>query len=350
MSQLSAGKYWGLRRLANDDGHFTMLAVDQRPPIKQICSHRRGESKARFDDIRNVKKAMMEVLAPHASAVLADPTYALTDAMNILKSHHGLVITLEDSLFSETERGRTSKEIDDWSVEKIKRAGGDAVKVLTWYRPDQSEATRIAQKDFTKRIGEACAKYDIPFLLEFLVYPFKGDEHHTTDYVEQQGKRADQVIQTVHEFSGPEFGVDIFKLESPIPGAEVPDPNGDSDAVAKCQQYYDELGKAAGRPWVMLSAGATKSAFKNVMHYAYKAGASGFLAGRAIWWDDFQVFPDIDAMKAGMEKNAVPYMHELAELTAKNAAVWSDHELYAGNAGPGGINETNFANWYGGNS
>lgn len=347
MTQLSPGKYWGLRRLANNDRHFTMLAVDQRPPIKKICAEKRGEETARYEDIRAVKKSMMEVLAPHASAVLADPTYALCDAMTILGPHHGLVVTLEDSIFSETPDGRTSKAIDNWSVEKIRRVGGDAVKVLTWYRPDQSEATRQAQKDFTKRVGEACAEHDIPFLLEFLVYPFSGDAAHTTDYVEQQGKRTEHVIQTVEEYSGSDFGVDIFKLESPIPAADVPEPTDSSAGADACRTYYVDLGKAAGRPWVMLSAGASKAAFRNVMHFAYEAGASGFLAGRAIWWDDLQAFPDLDVMKAGMAENAVPYMQDLADMTHAKALPWTDHARYAGDPGPAGSDQTNFAAWYG---
>ncbi len=347
MTQLSPGKYWGLRRLANEEGHFTMLAVDQRPPIKNLCAERRGEEAARYEDVRSVKKAMMEILAPHASAVLADPTYALCDAMNTLMPHHGLVVTLEDSVFTETEGGRTSSEIDNWSVRKIKRVGGDAVKLLTWYRPDQSETTRQAQKDFTKRVGEACLEHDIPFLLEFLVYPFASDAAHTTDYVEQQGKRAEHVIQTVEEFSGAEFGVDIFKLESPIPAADVPEPSENSKSADACRTYYAELGKAAGRPWVMLSAGASKAAFENVMHYAYEAGASGFLAGRAIWWEDFQAFPDLEAMKTGMAQNAAPYMQKLAELTCENALMWTDHPLYSGNPGPSGSDQTDFTAWYG---
>ncbi|MDA8746997.1 hypothetical protein N9M66_02170, partial [Litoreibacter sp.] len=97
MNELSAGKYWGLRRLANEAGHFNMLAVDQRPPIKQIVMKSRGEDTPRYQDIRDVKRTMMEALSPHATAVLADPTYALTDAMQVLSPHHGLVVTLEDS-------------------------------------------------------------------------------------------------------------------------------------------------------------------------------------------------------------------------------------------------------------
>jgi hypothetical protein len=33
LTTLSAGKLWGLRRLADERGLFRMLAVDQRPPI-----------------------------------------------------------------------------------------------------------------------------------------------------------------------------------------------------------------------------------------------------------------------------------------------------------------------------
>ena len=49
------------------------------------------------------------------------------------------MITLEEHSFTETKKGRYSKNINNWSVEKIKRAGGDAVKVLAWYRPDADQ-------------------------------------------------------------------------------------------------------------------------------------------------------------------------------------------------------------------
>jgi len=32
--QLTPGKLWGLRRMADESGIFKMTAVDQRPPIK----------------------------------------------------------------------------------------------------------------------------------------------------------------------------------------------------------------------------------------------------------------------------------------------------------------------------
>ncbi len=316
---MTPGKFWGLRRMADEAGRFKMLAVDQRPPIKNQVSAARGENTARYADVRAVKRALMAALAPHASAVLADPTYALCDAMTILSPAHGLVVTLEDSAFGEGADGRLSKAIDDWSVSKIKRVGGDAVKVLTWFHPEQDAASRRAQLDFTKSVGAACARHDIPFLLEMLLYPLAGDRMQTKDYVEQAGKRAEQVLETVEVMAAPDFGVDVFKLESPVPAKAVPPP-GDAETAA----LFAEMGRLAGRPWVMLSAGASQDAFRNVLHYAYEAGASGYLAGRAIWWQAFQHFPDMERMTADLRGPAATYMAELNALTDAKARPWSD--------------------------
>jgi tagatose 1,6-diphosphate aldolase len=343
---ISPGKYWRMRQLANDTGHFTMLAVDQRPPIKNLVSAARGEETARIDDIKAVKQTMLKTLSPHASATLIDPTYALVDALNILQPQQGLIVTLEDSIFTDDSGGRMSRSINNWSVEKICKLGGHAVKVLAWYRPDQSEKTRLYQQDYVKRVGDACREFDIPFLLEFLVYPLKGADNHTTEYVEQSDKHAEHVIQTVEEFAAPAYGVDIFKLESPLTATSVPDPGNPSQETQQCQQYFTELGKAANRPWVMLSAGATRADFKKVLHYAYNAGASGYLAGRAIWWDDAKHFPDIPKMSSGMSENAVKYMQEISTLTAEQALPWQQHAIFNEQAGPSGGDVADFASWY----
>ncbi len=316
---MTPGKFWGLRRMADAGGCFKMLAVDQRPPIKNKVVAARGEDAPRYDDVRAVKRALMEALAPQSTAVLADPTYALSDALSILSPGQGLVVTLEDSVFGEGKDGRLSKAIDDWSVSKIKRIGGDAVKVLTWFHPEQDAASRQAQLDFTKQVGEACARYDIAFLLEMLLYPLAGDAEQTKDYVEQSGKRADHVLKTVEIMAAPDFGVDVFKLESPLPAKQVPPP-GDSATAA----LFAEMGRLANRPWVMLSAGATQEAFRNVLHYAFDAGASGFLAGRAIWWDAFQHFPDMTRMNADLQGQAADYMAELNALADAKAKPWTE--------------------------
>lgn len=328
---LSAGKYWGMRRMADGGGRFKMTAVDQRPPIKNLIRERRGTREAPWEDVAGFKELLIRELQGESSAMLLDPHFAYPRGVTMLNPAIGMILTLEDSIFQETPGGRLSAEIDDWSVEKIKRAGGDAVKVLTWYRPDADPAVCRAQQDFTARIGEACARYDIPFVFELLVYPLPSDAEQTRDYVEMKSKRPELVLESVAAFAAPRFGVDLFKLESPIAAEDVPPPG--AEGSADVQRWFDRIGATAGRPWVMLSAGAGMSEFRNVLSYAYRAGASGYLAGRAIWLKAFQEFPDWSAIRSGLRGEAVDYMRGLNQLTDAQARPWHQHSCY-GESGP----------------
>lgn len=318
---LTPGKLWGLRRMADESGIFKMTAVDQRPPIKGPIAAHLGVDQAPWDQVARFKRMLIETLQAHSTAMLLDPHYAIPHGLDALSPTKGLIVTLEDSLFRDTADGRLSSDIDDWSVAKIKRMGGDAVKVLAWYRPDAGQSVNRAQQDYVKRIGEQCARFDIPFLFELLVYPLASDAHQTTDYVEMRGKKADDVLGSVSEFAKPDYGVDLFKLESPVNAA-------DADGSAAVQAVFDEMGRIAGRPWVMLSAGAGKAEFRRVLEHAFAAGASGFLAGRAIWLDAFGAYPDWARIRAELEAGAVDYLAEISALAGARAANWARHPCY----------------------
>lgn len=321
--QLTAGKLWGLRRMADENGLFKMTAVDQRPPIKGPIAKYHGSKEAPYDDVARFKAMLVEHLQEASTAMLLDPHYAIPVGLKHLSPTKGLIVTLEDSLFKDTGRGRYSASIDDWSVGKIKRMGGDAVKVLAWYRPDADAEINQHQMDWTKRIGEACAKYDIPFLFELLVYPLESDAEQTQEYTEMNTKRSDDVLRSVEEFAKPDYGVDVFKLESPVAAKNITDADG-------VQALFDEMGKLAGRPWVMLSAGAGKPEFKQVLKHAYAAGASGFLAGRAIWLDAFNAYPNWDAIASGLAGNSLSYMQEISALTDAQATPWHINPCFDG--------------------
>ena len=136
-----------------------------------------------------------------------------------------------------------------------------------------------------------------------------------------KGKKANDVLASVEEFAKPDYGVDVFKLESPVNAA-------DADGSAKVQAVFDEMGHLSGRPWVMLSAGAGKAEFREVLKHAFAAGASGFLAGRAIWLDAFQSYPDWDRIRTGLESGAVDYMAEISALADAEATNWAQHSCY----------------------
>ncbi len=318
---LTPGKLWGLRRMSDAHGIFKMIAVDQRPPIKGPIARHLGVDEAPWDQVARFKRLLVETLEAQSTAMLLDPHYAIPHSFDALSPARGMVVTLEDSLFEETGRGRLSASIDDWSVGKIKRMGGDAVKVLAWYRPDAGSDVIGRQRDYVRRIGDDCAHFDIPFLLELLVYPLKADPHQTSAYVEMKGKQCELILASVEEFAKPEYGVDVFKLESPVNAS-------DADGSATVQDLFDEMGRLAGRPWVMLSAGAGKPEFKAVLKHAFAAGASGFLAGRAIWLDAFSAYPDWGAIRNRLHGEAAGYFQDICALADDNAVSWAAHPCY----------------------
>jgi tagatose 1,6-diphosphate aldolase len=322
--QLSPGKLWGIRRLADDAGLFRMTALDQRPPIMGLIKQRKGLEEAPDAEVAAVKAVIAETLAPASSALLVDPLWAYPGCIGHVSPRQGLILTLEDHRFEDGPGGRRSASIPEWSVEKIRRIGGDAVKVLAWYRPDAAPEVIAHQQAYVRSVGEACRRFDLPFVFELLVYPFRDATH---DYVEDSTKRPEMVIQSVEAFADPAYGVDIFKLESPLPAAQVPAPG--AAGSTEVQRWFDRLGEAAGRPWVMLSAGASAAAFERVLHYAFKAGASGFLAGRAIWWDAFQHYPDLAAIRTGLARDGRAYLERLGALAAAGAVPWTRHPRFA---------------------
>jgi tagatose 1,6-diphosphate aldolase len=324
---MTLGKIRGLARLANPDGTFCMVALDQRPPIFEAIAQARGISPkdVSFADVLTAKRLLVENLAPHCSSMLFDPNFAVPAAIDILPPSCGLIVTLEEHRTEETEGGRRSRVIDNWSVDKIRSMGGDAVKVLAWYRPDADPAVVEHQKNFARKIGEDCRRNDIPYVLELLVFPFLGTAGHTADYVESPTKLPELVIESVREFARPEYGVDLLKLESPLAANSLPARDGSAAHVA-AQKEFDAVGEIcrdAGIPWVLLSGGAPHDKFERVLEYAYAAGASGFLAGRTIWLNAIRSnFPDLDVVSAALQKDGVGVLQRLNALTRDKGAKW----------------------------
>ncbi|EIM29927.1 tagatose 1,6-diphosphate aldolase [Microvirga lotononidis] len=328
---LSAGKFRSLRRLADANGRFKMMAADQRPPIIKAIDQKLGAGSASYDRVGSVKRALVKSLAPASSAVLIDPDYGYSQSYDIVPSSAGLLLTLEDFAFEESAGGRKTHLMKGWSVEKIRRAGADGVKLLLWYRPDVALDVREHQHRLVREVGAACKAHDLAFLLELLVYPFAGAADHTTDYIEHRDKRPELVLQSVRDFAGSEYGVDIYKLESPLAAGDLPDPRGSGPEVDAAQKWFDDMGVLIDKPWVMLSAGAGMEEFRRVLHYAFKAGANGFLAGRAIWWQSFlKAYPDVAAMEALLANEGANYLAEINAMTDSMARPWGEAPAFSG--------------------
>ena len=300
-----------------------MVALDQRPPIAQMLATRLGISPAqvRFEDMMAAKRVLVDTLGSHASAMLLDPNFALPAALDCLPARTGLMVTLEDHRFKDTPDGRLSHSIPDWSVDKIKRAGADGVKVLVWYRPDAAPEVRAHQQAYVQQLGDECQRHDIPYVLELLTYPLQGADGVS----EAPELGAQRVIDSLREFAKPQYGVDLFKLESPLPGPSLPATDGMS-AHRGAQRWFDTIGQIcseASVPWVMLSAGVTPAQFSRVMRYAYAAGANGFLAGRAIWASALQYFPDLAACREALCTEGLQTLQGLVDGARQAGRPWA---------------------------
>ncbi len=333
---LPAATLRALTTLADDSGRFGMIAVDQRPPIFAALArygNRRPEDVG-YDEVAAVKGALVEVLAPDASAVLLDPVWSHPHHVALVPGRVGLLSTLEDHDFTVQGGERRSHAIPGWSVAKIKRSGAQGVKVLAWDRPDVSAATRDHQDAFVAEVGRACREAELPFVLELLTYPL-GDEDPAGDgYARSKPQR---VLDSVRHYADERFCVDLFKLEFPADlkwTSEFAAGAFDGrrrDAVYDLDEvraYLAQLDAAASVPWVLLSAGVGPHEFAFDVELACVAGASGFLAGRAVWYDALEAYPDLDAVRARLRGVSLPYLRSLRAI-AQRGRPWTEHRRFA---------------------
>lgn len=303
------GKLHGLRRLAGPNGTFEILAIDQRPPLYDLVA--RHDSRDIQRHVFDLKRSVIEQLQQHATATLVDPPTAL-GLFERLDPRCGLLLTLEDHRFRDVASGRMSHTIDGWSVERISSTGADAVKLLAWYRDDAGRQSRRHQEDLVASVGDACREHDTPFVLELLVYPLRADRGEVPSE-----QRVDLVLRSLQRFADPKYGVDLFKVESPL-DLRHRSPNLDPNML---QGTFGEVDSIVQRPWVVLSGGANRVDFLDVVRHACKAGASGYLAGRSIWWNSVTRFPD-PAVAHSLREDAVRYMRTLHDVVDDLAHPW----------------------------
>ncbi|MBR3189382.1 tagatose 1,6-diphosphate aldolase [Bosea sp. (in: a-proteobacteria)] len=321
--KMSPGKLWRSRRLADKDGFWKMVAIDQRTPLFVPIAEKRGTKEPPREDVVEVKRLITKHLSPKASALLIDPLYGYANCINELPTDTGLIISYEHSITENTSKGRKSHPIPDWSVAKTRAVGGDACKVLAWYRPDADPEIIAHQQAFVQKAGEECAANDMVMLLELLIYPLPGEDPRALE-----AKREELVLASLEPFCDPKYRIDIYKVEPPGLVHNVPDP--DSKDAASLQGAYDRMGKMLPRPWVMLSAGASAADFERSMNFAYRAGASGYLAGRAVWQDAFAHFPDYKAMEKGLAESSLAILDRLNDLTERKGTPWYRHSAFGG--------------------
>ena len=180
--------------------------------------------------------------------------------------------------------------------------GGVALKFLIRWRPDRlagdDEPDRAQEAiDAVAAAVEACRAFGMPAVIEPLVTMLPGEQLSTD-------QRHDLVIRSAEVLA--DVGPDLLKLEWP----------GDAEG---CDRVTKVCGNVA---WALLSAGVGYEQFVSRVVTAMDAGATGFVAGRAIWGEATALTGD--ARRDFLRTTAVERMQGLVAAIAGHGPSWRE--------------------------
>lgn len=309
MHNLSIGKIRGLQQISTAGGLFVICAIDHRGSLQSVLEKELSR-KIGYPEMVQFKLDLCAMVAPYASAILLDPIYGAAQGIagGVLPGRTGLLVSVEATGYQDNAEGRVTTLLDGWGVEKIKRMGGSAAKILVYYRPDLIEMAR-KQLETVRSVAEECIKYDLPFLVEPVSYAVPGDN---IDSVQFAAKKPDLVIETARQITA--LPIDVLKAEFPA------DLSYEKDR-AKILESCRKLDEVSQVPWVLLSAGVDYKMFREQVKIACQAGASGFLGGRAIWQEALQL-ADREQRVKYLKTTVVDRLKELVEITTRYAVPW----------------------------
>jgi tagatose-1,6-bisphosphate aldolase len=199
---------------------------------------------------------------------------------------------------------RQPRLIPDWNASKLRRAGISGAKLLIYYHPDASDAAE--KTALVDRLARECAAEGVPLFLEPIAYSLDpAAKLSPADH-----RRV--VIESARHFSS--RGPTIMKMEFPIDSAAERDERVWVEALR-------ELDAACVTPWALLSAGVAWETFLRQTILACQHGASGVIAGRAVWAE--AVALDGAERDAFIDTVARRRLEQLASIAHALATPWT---------------------------
>ncbi len=308
-NQLTIGKVRGLQEIVDPSGIFAMCAMDHRGSMQRMIEPA-APDKVTSDALVEYKQDLTECLAPEATAVLLDPIYGAAQAIasGVLPGTVGLLVSLEETGYERDAQGRVTTLLPGWGVEKIKRMGASAVKILLYYRPDLAE-NAARQREVTCQVSAQCVEWDIPFLIEPIAYAVSEAERDPASFA---ARKTDLVVGSARDLTP--LGVDVLKAEFPA------DLRYERDA-GKLRAACERLNEVSVSPWILLSAGVSFDEFVQQVQLACQAGASGFLGGRAIW-EEAMHMPEARERREWLTAVGRDRMRRLYEIAGEYGQPW----------------------------
>ena len=287
-----------LTALARPSGALAMVAVDQREALRGMFAAHQSTS-VLDSQLTQFKVDVARELSPYASALLVDQEFGIDAIIDqkVLKNSCGL-IAAADLLVGPPGGAATDTAIDpDVDPIRMSDIGSVGLKFLILWRNDESPDMRAQLvEDFNK----LCQISGLPSIVEIIVKPPRD----TT----KGFNREEEIIIAAREAAT--WKPDLYKAEVPFHG------EGDLNLVMK---NADRISEAIGSPWVVLSNGVKQPFFADAVKACAMGGASGFLAGRAVWAD---IVSSPDIPKA-LREISIPRLEQLTEIVDTHAKPWS---------------------------
>lgn len=326
--RMTRGKFNGINAIADAQGIVRAAAMDQRGSLKKSIAKARG-SEVSDADLSEFKTLVTEVLTPHASAILMDPEYGL-EAIRHRAPGTGVLLAYEKTGYDAAVKGRLPDLLTDWSVRRLVAAGANAIKILLYYDPDDDPAINTIKQAFIERIGAECRAYDVPFFLEPLAYSDTVGDEKSLEFARVKPQKVQRYMA---EFSQPQYGVDVLKVEVPVNMSFVEGATANtSGQVAysreEAKALFREAAAATRLPFIYLSAGVSDDVFRETLVLAAEAGTafSGVLCGRATWQDGIPIYgkEGAAALRAWLQDRGVQNIEALNAVLAGSAKPWWD--------------------------
>jgi sulfofructosephosphate aldolase len=273
-----------------------MVAIDQRESLRTLLQATRAP-KVSDEHVQEFKVAVAQTLAPFASAMLFDTQFAMPALRAARKANPacGLIVAA-DRLLQDAGAPVTDTEIDlDVDPEHVRAMGAVAMKLLLlWKGPESSERCL----DLATKFMERCHAFGLIGIIEAMVR--QPAEAPAWDHEVE-------IIAAARALAASR--PDLYKGEVPFLGRGAP---GEIRAVSEA------ITEAIGCPWVVLSQGVEIDDFPRSVEAACRGGASGFLAGRAIWADSLSD----DDYRARLGSASAPRLMSLSRLVDRVAYPW----------------------------
>lgn len=277
-----------LARLASEDGFFLIAAVDH--PENYLALFDTDVARVPYPTVVASKLELVAELSRHVSGLLLDPVWSLGQAIatGTLPGSVGVLAPIELLTYTPALPpgwDTATRLRPAWTPQKIARLGLDGVKLILFYRGDLHEVA-AGQRKVVADLAAACREQQLPLVIEPIWYPLAGEDPSAPA---TERRRAQAIVAAAAEFAL--LGADILKVQFP----------GSLRTAAHRAAAVDaarELDGALSVPWVLLSEGAGFDDFAQQMEICAQAGATGYIAGRAVWGDAVGDLPEARRLAA----------------------------------------------------